>query len=115
MKQHLLALTLVGFATAAAAAAALATEPAPASGGAGADANQLITAGAVAPSESQTLTGATVIIDRDTAVVVGTDTLRGTDNGAAYTVVYRYTVPYVRREGRWLALAEHLAELPKAR
>jgi len=33
-----------------------------------------------------------VVIDHDTAVVVGTDTVRGTDEGVAYTVVYRNTV-----------------------
>ena len=73
-----------------------------------------IVSGAVDPTESQTLTDETVIIDRDTAVVVGTDTLRGTDNGAPYTTVFRYTVTYIRRHGHWIALAEHLVEAPKA-
>ena len=67
----------------------------------------------VDPTESQTLTDETVVIDDDTAVVVGTDTVRGTDKGAAYTVVYRYTVTYIRRHGQWLALAEHLVEVPQ--
>jgi len=71
--------------------------------------------GEVDATESQTLTDESVIIDHDTAVVVGTDTSRGTENGAPYTVVYRYTVTYVHRNGRWLALAEHLVKVPQAR
>lgn len=73
-----------------------------------------IVSGAVDPTESQTLTDETVIIDQDTAVVVGTDTLRGTKNGAAYSAVARYTVTYIRRHGHWIALSEHLVEAPKA-
>jgi ketosteroid isomerase-like protein len=63
------------------------------------------------PTESQTLTDRKVILDGDTAVVVGTDAVRGTRSGKPYTAVYRYTVTYVRRNGRWIALAEHLAEV----
>jgi hypothetical protein len=74
-----------------------------------------IVTGDVDPTESQTLTDETVIIDQDTAVVVGTDTARGTYNGSAYTVVYRYTVTYIRRHGQWLALAEHLVEVPQSK
>jgi len=74
-----------------------------------------IVTGDVDPTESQTLTNETVIIDQDTAVVVGTDTARGTYNGSAYTVVYRFTVTYIRRNGQWLALAEHLVEVPEAK
>src|SRR5262249_36331773 len=69
----------------------------------------------VDPTESQTLTDRTVIIDRDTAVVVGTDTAHGTRKGAAYTEVARYTATYIRRSGQWLALAEHLVEVPQAK
>jgi ketosteroid isomerase-like protein len=74
-----------------------------------------IVSGDVDPTESQTLTDRTVIIDHDTAVVVGTDTQRGTRKGAPYTAVYRYTVTYIRRNGSWVALAEHLVEVPKAK
>src|SRR5215469_9881922 len=45
---------------------------------------KLICSGDVDPTESQTLTDETVVIDRDTAVVVGTDTLHGTKKDAAY-------------------------------
>jgi hypothetical protein len=74
-----------------------------------------IVSGDVDPNESQTLTDETVVIDQDTAVVVGTDTVRGTEKGAAYTVVYRYTVTYIRRQGQWVALAEHLVEAPQGK
>ena len=74
-----------------------------------------IVVGDVDPTESQTLTDETVVIDQDTAVEVGTDTERGTDKGVAYTVVYRYTVTYIRRHGQWVALAEHLVRVPEAK
>lgn len=73
----------------------------------------LIVTGAVDPTESQTLTDQTVVIDQDTAVEIGTDTLHGTKNGAAYTEVARYTVTYIRRHGQWVALAEHIVEVPQ--
>lgn len=76
---------------------------------------QLTVKSDVDPTESQTLTEQTVIIDQDTAVEVGTGTERGTEKGAAYTVVYRYTVTYIRRHGQWLALAEHLVQVPQAK
>jgi len=69
----------------------------------------------VDPTETQTLTGETVIVDGDTAIVVGTDTLRGTERGKPYTLVARYTTTYVRRDGQWLALAEHLVKVPTAK
>lgn len=67
------------------------------------------------PTQSQTLTHESVIVDGDTAVVVGTDTARGTKNGTAYTAVLKYTVTYIYRGGRWLALAEHIVEVPPAK
>src|SRR5208282_3212344 len=76
---------------------------------------KLICSGDVDPTESQTLTDETVIVDEDTAVVVGTDTLRGTKNGTTYTEVARYTVTYIHRQGQWVALAEHLVEVPQTR
>jgi len=74
-----------------------------------------VVAGDVDPTESQALTDETVVIDHDTAVVVGNDTVRGTDKGAAYTAVFRYTVTYIRRHGEWVALAEHLVEAPQSK
>jgi acyl-CoA thioesterase I len=67
----------------------------------------------VDPTESQTLTDETVLIDGDTAVVVGTDTDRGTDKGVAYTMISRYTATYLRRRGEWRALAEHIVDAPQ--
>lgn len=71
--------------------------------------------GDVDPTASQTLTYEAVIIDGDTAVLVGTDTANGTENGAAYTAVYRYTATYIRRHGQWRALAEHIVKVPQAK
>jgi hypothetical protein len=69
----------------------------------------------VDPTASQTLTYEAVIIDGDTAVLVGNDNARGTREGAAYTTVYKYTATYIRRQGRWRALAEHIVEVPQAK
>jgi len=74
-----------------------------------------VTDGAADPTESQTLTDEKVIVDDDTVVVVGTDTYQGTEDGVLSTKVYRYTVTYVHRHGRWVALAEHLARVPPAK
>ena len=73
---------------------------------------KLIVSGDPDPTETETLTDRNVILDHDTAVVVGIDTERGTKKGAAYTAEFRYTVTYIRRHGRWVALAEHLVEVP---
>jgi ketosteroid isomerase-like protein len=70
--------------------------------------------GAVDPTVSQTLTYEAIVIDGDTAVLVGTETAHGTRDGAAYTAVYRYTVTYIRRHRQWLALAEHIVKVPQA-
>jgi len=67
------------------------------------------------PTQKQTLSDESVIVDRDTAVVVGTDTVHGTEKGKAYSVTYRYTVTYLHRDGRWIALAEHLVKVPEPR
>jgi len=66
----------------------------------------------VDPSASQTLTYEAVIIEGDTAVVVGTDTARGTRDGAPRSAVYKYTATYIRRDGRWRVLAEHIVKVP---
>lgn len=76
---------------------------------------KIILTGDVDPTESQTLTDQNVIVDHDTAVVVGIDTARGTEHGTPHETVYRYTVTYIYRDGKWLALAEHLVEVPKSK
>ena len=68
----------------------------------------------VDPTASQTLTYEAIVIDGDTAVLVGTETAHGTKDGAAYTAVYRYTATYIRRSGQWVALAEQMIKLPPA-
>ena len=57
---------------------------------------------------SQDLSDETIRIDRDTAVIVLTDTVHGTSKGEPYTQVLRITTTYIRRDGKWLALAEHI-------
>lgn len=57
---------------------------------------------------SQDLTDETIRVDGDTAVVVLTDTVHGTSSGEPYSQVLRITTTYVRHEGKWLALAEHM-------
>lgn len=73
------------------------------------------TAGEVNPTASQALTDETVVVDQDTAVVVGTDTMHWTRNGVTHTAVARYTVTYIRRRGEWVALAEQLVEVPQTK
>ena len=62
--------------------------------------------------QSQDVTDETHLVDRDTAVTLGTDTIRGTADGKAYTAVYKFTTVYIKRGGRWLALAEHIVQAP---
>jgi hypothetical protein len=64
---------------------------------------------------SQTLSDSTVVIDHDTGIVAGVDTVSGEANGAPYSHVYRYTATYVRRGGHWVALAEHMVRVPESR
>ena len=76
---------------------------------------KLETSGEPDPTQSQSVTHESVIVDGDTAVVVGIDTGHGTNNGTAYTAVLKYSVTYIYRRGRWLALAEHIVEVPPAK
>jgi ketosteroid isomerase-like protein len=69
--------------------------------------------GEVDGTASHALTYEAVIIDGDTAVLIGIYTARGTRGGAAYTAIYRYTTTYIRRGGRWRALAEHIVRAPQ--
>jgi ketosteroid isomerase-like protein len=52
---------------------------------------------------------ATVIVDRDVAVIIDTFTIRGTEKGQPYTAVVRGMETYVKRHGSWVVLAEHFA------
>jgi hypothetical protein len=66
-----------------------------------------VTAGAIDPTESQKLSERTIVLAGDTAVVVETDTIRRIKNGQPTESVYRFTVTYIKRDGHWVALAEH--------
>src|SRR5665213_1104608 len=70
-----------------------------------------ITAGAVDPTQSQTLTDETVVIDGDTAVAVGTDIFHSANKAP---LKLRYTITYIHRQARWLALGEHVVVIPPA-
>ncbi len=58
---------------------------------------------------SQDPSDATVVVDRNVAVIVDIFTVRGMDDGKSYTRIYRITATYIRRHGRWVALAEQVA------
>lgn len=70
-----------------------------------------LTAGKADPRQSQSLTDESVVVDGDTAVVVGTDTFHRTDGAAPDGLALRYTITFIHRNGRWLALAEHIVKI----
>ena len=70
-----------------------------------------LTAGPADPAQSQSLTDESVVVDGDTAVVVGTDTFHRTDGAKPDGLSARYTVTFIRRQGRWRALAEHIVAM----
>lgn len=51
----------------------------------------------------------TVRVHGNTAVVVQTDTIRGTDGGRPYVTPLRLSTTYIKRGSHWVALAEHFA------
>lgn len=71
----------------------------------GADSDQII---------AEDLSDETFVIAGDTAVVTETDTVRGLHSAKPYTQVLRITTTYARREGRWVALAEHFSPVAGA-
>jgi hypothetical protein len=61
---------------------------------------------------SQTITDRTVLIDGDTAIVFGTANFRFAVDGKDDEVsAGRYTTTYIKRDGRWRALALQMAAL----
>jgi hypothetical protein len=72
-----------------------------------------LTSGKPDPRRSQSLTDQTVTVDGDTAILLGTDTFHMTDGTKPDGLAYRYTITCVRRNGRWVALAEHIVKMPK--
>jgi ketosteroid isomerase-like protein len=71
-----------------------------------------VTSGPVDPTLSQTLTDRLFLTDGDTAVLTEVDTIRATENGQPVESRYRVTTTYLRREGRWRALAEMMVRIP---
>ena len=64
---------------------------------------------------SQTITDRTVLVDGDTAVVFGTANFRFAVEGKDDDVSSgRYTTAYIRRDGRWRALALQMTALGTA-
>ena len=71
-----------------------------------------LTKGNADPKQSQSLTDETIVVDGDTAILVGTDTFHRTDHAEPDGLALRYTITCVRKNGRWVALAEHIVKLP---
>jgi len=71
-----------------------------------------LTKGKADPRQSQSLTDETIVVDGDTAILVGTDTFHRTDHAEPDGLALRYTITCVRKNGRWVALAEHIVKLP---
>jgi len=61
---------------------------------------------------SQDLSDQTFVLAGDTAVVTETDTVHALRADQPYSEVLRITTTYGKRDGRWVALAEHLARVP---
>ena len=55
---------------------------------------------------TQELSNRSVIVDGDTAVVVEADTQTTVKNAEKSVLFWRFTVTYIKRQGRWIALAE---------
>jgi ketosteroid isomerase-like protein len=72
-----------------------------------------LTKGKADPGQTQSLTDETVTVDGDTAILLGTDRFHRTDGAAPDGMAFRYTITCVRRNGRWVALAEHIVKMPK--
>jgi ketosteroid isomerase-like protein len=71
-----------------------------------------LTKGKADPRQTQSLTDETIVVDGDTAILVGTDTFHRTDHAEPDGLALRYTITCVRKNGRWVALAEHIVKMP---
>lgn len=70
-----------------------------------------LTKGEADPRQSQSLSDETVIVDGDTAVLVGTNIFHRTDGAKPDGLALRYTITCVRRNAHWTALAEHIVKI----
>lgn len=73
---------------------------------------EAVTEGPFDPTLTQTLTDRTIVINGDTAILVDTDTIRRLKDGQPVEHVFRLTTTYIRRNGQWRALAEHMVRVP---
>lgn len=71
-----------------------------------------ITKGPVDPTQTQTLIDRTFLIDGDTAVVTEIDHVQRMRDGTSADFAIRCTTTYIRRDGRWRALAEVFNKVP---
>lgn len=71
-----------------------------------------LTKGKPDPKQTQSLTDETIVVDGDTAILVGTNIFHRTDGAAPDGLALRYTITCVRKNGRWMALAEHIVKMP---
>src|SRR5688500_2539064 len=71
----------------------------------------------VDPTLTLTAEDTRVKVDGDTAIVVGrrSERRRREDNNREGTAYARYVRTYIKREGRWQLLAEHLEAIPAER
>ena len=72
-----------------------------------------LTKGKADPRQSQSLTDESVVVEGDTAVVVGTDTFHMTDGAKPDGLALRYTITFIRKGGHWRALAEHIVKISR--
>lgn len=70
-----------------------------------------LTKGKADPAQSQSLTDETVIVEGGTAILVGTDTFHRTDHAEPDGLALRYTITCVKKDGRWVALSEHIVKM----
>ena len=71
-----------------------------------------LTKGKADPRQTQSLTDETIVVDGDTAILVGTDTFHRTDHAEPDGLALRYTITCVRKNDRWVAIAEHIVKIP---
>jgi hypothetical protein len=53
------------------------------------------------------------VFDNDTAVVAGTGTIRGKDEKGPYLIEYQSSNIFIKRDGRWQAIASHVSGAKK--
>jgi len=71
-----------------------------------------LTKGKADPRQTQSIEDETIVVDGDTAILVGTNIFHRTDHAEPDGLALRYTITCVRRHGRWVALAEHIVKMP---